>query len=781
MFPSGETSNFPDLSITRGEPTTIESKTKSKKNSKSDAVTPEIQKKITVESVISNLRAKQEPDHWIEIPLADDKSPGLNDKTLGLKKEKKIKTDDDASQFHEVTSKDGITNPDCGRSLGKVEKFFLKICVSIFGKESDFGKDLQAKKQLDVKYKEFQVRSHIEHSLENFQPEGKIEKKSSDSLMKVSSSLFIDTNKHDLSGRDNKTTARLAVSTEIYLLPKDKKLEGLGTLEPRSFDEKGKLTKNKGIIPTSFVLGKPKVNGTAVEKDHLTNIYIFESADKKIVIRTGRIDTEQRANDFIQIIEELYAKNPGKPLRAVSHQLNSFETESKMIDNQHYWISQVNKKLEGKAEVIHINTPFNRWYHMTVSLDSLGVLGKFIKSVASAIHKNSFKSEKLSKLQNYDSLGTYVKWVKEDMSEIPIIGENNSKDFKIEMNILENNLKFRQERGKVIDQRLSNKFKDNEYPLSMNHLRSELKDSLSSDYISLRNMETILKNQPKTPELIESLQKISLMKEILRSQLGITEGEFDPTKAFKAKNSENQPAFDRIAEVESLVKGPSIDRGKENMMFQKLNDMLRVAGAINCKSGLDRTALAHAMKLATLSYEKELLEIDPDNAVKRSFDLVNEWDSTTNIVNAMTAHLNNIQSDLGTRHRQIGQWLDSLSTVDDWRREFGDLLPADIKNEKDLEELKTKIGDVLQYRKEVLKNLIEVCIPITTASTGVMGLKWNSGMQENLMPLNFLPSHVVTEDGAVKPLVLYESNGKPMGISKAGREIATKFMKDRGS
>jgi hypothetical protein len=81
----------------------------------------------------------------------------------------------------------------------------------------------------------------------------------------------------------------------------------------------------------------------------------------------------------------------------------------------------------------------------------------------------------------------------------------------------------------------------------------------------------------------------------------------------------------------------------------------------------------------------------------------------------------------------------------------------------------------------VLQNLLAVGIPITQISTGVVGFKWNTGFVENLLPLNFIPSHVKLEDGTVVRLVNSGSDGSVKGITTTGRRLLTKFQNSRGS
>ena len=173
-----------------------------------------------------------------------------------------------------------------------------------------------------------------------------------------------------------------------------------------------------------------------------------------------------------------------------------------------------------------------------------------------------------------------------------------------------------------------------------------------------------------------------------------------------------------------------------------------------------------------------MLTVEKQIGAERSFTLVNEWETTTTLMNTMTSRMK------GGDH--IGNWLDQDHDLAKWRGEFGDLIPRGEGGKEltpqEFDALKQKIEDVILLRKEVLKSLIEVGIPITTASTGLMGLKWNSGIQENLVPLNFLPSQIKVN--GIRPpvsLVKYDSDGEVSGISSHGRLLLNKFQALRGS
>ncbi|HEV8051658.1 MAG TPA: hypothetical protein VGP47_04120 [Parachlamydiaceae bacterium] len=577
----------------------------------------------------------------------------------------------------------------------------------------------------------------------------------------------------------HKTTAESALELKTHLSVPDLTVKGFDVkLVPKSF-ENNQISDNK-ITPTSYILGNPDAVG------HLANVYVFDVGVEKVVIRTGVIDTPEKIEDFINLISSIHDKYAesfkeatGKDLklRVVSQQLNSFEDkkEAKMIQNQHRLLAQANKdeRIKGKAEIIHINTPSNGWYHMTKWVDSLGMLGSFIKSIAPM---NFLQGERLSKIQNMPALGTYVNWVVDDLSNMNL--SNNDKDL---LSKLGNNEFIRINLKNNIDgalseiNRLNSQKIDKSQPeltrmelimlgwnkLNLKESRKQLKECLVEDYNTLISLENSLKGA------ISPLgTKLNSDEEVI----------FDDDSLYEKQNVDDEAlqnfkqmkeAYQMVASMRHVlgsqlgIEGQTLDRGQEGMFFQMLNDKLGVVCAMNCKSGLDRTGIWHAIKLSML----QLVKKSEDGSTK-AFSLVQSWDSTTNIMNRFSARF---------PETHLGEILD----LDDSELREKLELPegaTDVELRRIIEEIK----DVLDFRKDVLNNLITIGIPITVVSTGVMGLKWNTGHEENLIPLNFLPSHV-SMDGVTVPLVIYNSAGDATGITKEGAELLTKYQKLRGS
>lgn len=214
------------------------------------------------------------------------------------------------------------------------------------------------------------------------------------------------------------------------------------------------------------------------------------------------------------------------------------------------------------------------------------------------------------------------------------------------------------------------------------------------------------------------------------------------------------------------------------MLIQLLNDRLGVHSGMNCKSGLDRTGFWHAVKLAMVRFERQYPKADMVNFVVK-------WDDHTSLLNKLEARLS---KEGGT----IEDYLEINTSKEKWFTAFRDLLPHDaidwkkspptIKDDH-LALIKLQIRRVIEFREMVKDNLLGVGLPITQVSTGFAGFKWNSGLIENLHPLNFIPSNLTSKSGETPPrrLVNFNSDGSVKGITRLGHAALVMLSGKRGS
>lgn len=616
----------------------------------------------------------------------------------------------------------------------KIVVFFLKFASNFFNAAQRKYDELVVHPHLDMRVRntENQIRQHQEFKLSNTGPE----------VLRISSELFLEDLKAP--GKDHDHVANQAIMKGLYLDVQPMNAGELGTI--RAFA----AGKENAIIPTCNRLGLPETAAHSAQKNHLENVYVIEIKGKPAaVIRSGRIDTKERANEFVALIKkiqaDLKAKFPDlKPLRIVSQQVNTFEVsgERKIIKAQHRLIAAANQELKGIAEVVHINVPSNRFVEMTTFFTQL-----------------LFKGEKLSKEQNIESWEAVVRWTQDDIQ-----AENEDLFFKL-MNGQNQNPKSRkgftkaQNDQREINAALKQKIDENIETIEaakdeLKHCTNRKEKQERKDIIKNANAELVVNRKlmrdrliadfecfkaiddqrsellKQDPNLVDALDKIALMRKLLAQQL-------------------DMPGEKKIS------------RGNEGLVIQQLLNRLGATSALNCKSGLDRSGFWFATKLAMESFEK-------NHGVKRLQGLVVDWDPMTKLLNQLTMKVGASYTD----------WITATASFDQWKKL--NLLPKDLDPAK-FNLIKTKLRDVAEFRNQVLCNLIKIGIPITGISTGVVGMKWNKGFQENLIPLNFLPCYVQKDNHEFVQLLRYDSSGTPRGMENGGRQLITKFQSLRGS
>lgn len=565
--------------------------------------------------------------------------------------------------------------------------------------------------------------------------------------------------------------AEAAVASKHY-----KNIEGsVGTLVSGGIAVRGYRINQKDeeiqagrVIPTSFRSATAKKE----KADRLTNCYMARH-DGHGLIRTGVIDSKTKAAEFALAARKLnrdMGRRAGRPLRIVSQQLNSPETESKLITGQHAELARMDRNHDD-LEIAHINTPCNRFYDYAEALEDIGITGVL-------------KGEEKSRVQNQEGMCLYLKWLVEDMksmAEDPSIPNGDRvalqqaldrmidprtkeilpslikkrhevRDTAIELHDKSGELKSKtgglkqkkQEMAKIegeMTQRAAHyeKYDDltahrerlkkeirtlesriaalqkevPEIKKTLSKQRKELKQELQARYDSLPSLEKSIQTSTDS-KIIELNRTIALYRTLLGNQL----------------RPVNLPASGRLA------------RGQELMMFQYLNRRLGIVSAVNCKSGLDRTGFGFAMMMGQLQIPEE-----------RLYDLVTHWAAYSILLNANMQKLN---YDM----KQLDAWINDQPDKEMYRA-------------------------VLEMRLNILNNLINIGLPTTFVSTGWIGLKWHKGYQENLIPLNFIPPviQVVDKDGKAKPvqIITYNKLGKPEGLTEMGHRLLTQVSPQRVS
>lgn len=564
--------------------------------------------------------------------------------------------------------------------------------------------------------------------------------------------------------RSKKIGAETAITNEhqMYKVVSPLKAGGITVTGYKINSDKGggvTIRENR-VIPTAFRHSDDK----KAKHDRLANCYMA-TGNGRGLIRTGVVDSAEKVKELVIAARELNTQmgrpppSKERPLRIISHQLNSPEVEGSMIKNQHMNLAVQDHEMED-VEIAHINTPCNRFYHITKSLEKRGL--------------HFFEGEKKSRSQNVEGMARYLVWLVEDLERL-------SKDESLSQ---EQRDKFILAVGKL---QLGNSYK-------IYNIRYRLRE-INKTYPKLQKKQVELnekKREKKKVKISMGLMNYFGAKMQLNAEINMLEHEVEslkneiealrtnicdpdsniPDKGIlydiydQLKNTiENgvlagdDPVIQRQRETitlyrkllgnhyrfESIPKSELMERGQELMMFQLLNQRMGVISGVNCKSGLDRTGFIFAMMMG-------LMQCPEDQAL----DIATNWDQ-------YTRDLNSKMKEFEYDTTKLYQWLDEPVNP----------------------ELKEIYRTILDFRLNVFNNLLNVSLPITAVSTGLFGLKWGSGFQENLIPLNFIPPvvQVVNEEGKVElvRILKYSDKGNVEGLTKMGHRLLTQMSPRRGA
>lgn len=715
------------------------------------------------------------------------------------------------SAAHHVTTKEGILPEGrAGRTLNKLETFILSVLMLF---SSTIGKYFVGRIFEHLNH-EIHIRNEIQKTLDNTKAYKstysytdfatyEANPNKATTLLKVPKELRSDaaalSHISKLKGKigDRTEIAKKAVEANVHTNIEDTYVNNVGIMVPYRFERTQDSTDTtivpNEITPTSFRLGKKGA------KDSLTNVYVIKVDGKEYgIIRSGVINTKERADDFVALLKDMRSKiveeteNDNFNMRVLSHQLNSYENEgSDLIKPQHAWMAYANEQMRGLGEVVHIDTSSNSFY--TYATKHPSTLGKI------------FWGERATKEMNADSWGTYVKWVAEDIHITKIIEKTKEEEreviaqlFNADPFILRplpsageflapeacreritkslatmadmpakkrelNNLKSElQSKKKLLDEKVRHSV-----PETQRELQDEIIDHLKADITSLQAQYTTLKdeiaNVGKTLKQARKemqghlkadyahLKKLEKSLNDLKKIAMAREG--DPQSVYKAWAPQKVVLDDFLQKV-SLMKqilgsqlgmpGEILDRGKEGMAIQLLNMKLGVTSALNCSSGLNRTGPWHAIRVSM----EELVQArrgDTDTL----FTMIDTWEETTKEMNEMIAKKNG--------ESNFRKWLE--------------VSPHDHRLLKDK---KNKMIEVVEFRKLVLKHLLTLGLDPSQASELFKGMRWHMGTwRENTIPLNFLPPSVLIGEDEV-PLVDYRDGGHNLRITELGKELIGK-------
>lgn len=503
------------------------------------------------------------------------------------------------------------------------------------------------------------------------------------------------------------------------------------------YDVRGVDIEPGSVVPTSTRYHSDKDVG-----NHLINCYMTQKAGVGI-IRTGVIDTAEKAEEFEKAARELHRQMGRKdddPVRVMSHQLNSNERESKMIKSQH---AQLLARATNKFQVGHLNAPCNRFYHHHKKWSGI----PFVSDI--------LDGEKKSHEQNVEGMVIYLAWILDDLerSEDP---EVRSLAAKLKQKDVGNILALQRKLGGAIIEAQNLKVK-------LEELEEEAKEWTSDRELGVpvdqddwdeivrktkeaeANLKTVMEDVTALRrDIIHGDGQKTGLKELHKYleqvlEVGLFEsGRLDENPELN-KASQTLHIYRRLLGAQLEVKGAKIDRNQEHLMLFALDKRLGVITAMNCKSGLDRTGFLFALFLSAMDLpEDKVLEIALN------------WESYSLELNGLYKEKGYNPDLVATQLSQMGERGKNLKVVFD-------------------------------MQQNVLQHLLKVSLPITGKSTGLIGLKYQKGISENLLPLYCIPPVVMTDDGTVKQILTYTSKGHPKGLTPEGHALITQLSPYRGA
>lgn len=756
---------------------------------------------------------------------------------------------------HEVAKQQDIADTGkAGRSLGKVARTVLKMLSARSDTAKAYLDSRIAEHESNVRYIQSEIAKTIEHSRELRESpayrqlaDHQANPANARTPLEIPQAMLDKAVHLKKKVGSKKKVAQRAVEAGVHRNIADKEIRGVGTMKAYRFEGESSITTVENeVTPTSFKLGKKGA------KDSLTNVYVIMVDGKKYgVIRTGVINSKQRANEFLHLLKQMHgqiqADNPNfKKMRVLSHQLNSYENEgSKLIKPQHQWIAHVNKQMkdEGLGEVAHIDTSSNAFY--TYAAKHPSTLGKILSG------------ERHTKEMNVDGWGTYMGWVAEDLDpttiatkmredEDPEVGNAVDKLFKEnselarQMSSISGKPKLskkskipeaseREKCASKIADSLAEiaektetlkglKTKSHDQIQELNRLKALLKDkekqlpSMQGKYFQEEIQKDIIKSlkadiearEKEIPDknalkeeaadvkrtaaqlkkeiayagkvvkeerqkmngiLREDHEKLAALESHLQRTIKVGKSESTTDEEWAIQNQVLQDALEKTTLMRQVlgsqlsIPGKVLDRGQEGMAIQLLNIKLGITSQMNCKSGIDRTGLWHAIRVSM----DELVAQAKGNTADL-FAMVSDWSNITN-------EMHKKMKDHG--EATFLNWIMDKSLPNESLPE-GEHLQK-IRKEK------ANSCNVVEFRKLVLKNLLTLGLDVTQASTLFSGAKYHIGtMQENTTPLNFLPPSV-TIGGKTHQLVKHDSSGRPSGFDQSGADLIEGLSTERGS
>lgn len=504
-----------------------------------------------------------------------------------------------------------------------------------------------------------------------------------------------------------------------------------------------------------------------LERDsHLPNIKVQnDSKLGHLTITCGLIDTPLKADEFVETVKNELAKRkadlPHLKVRICLHQLNSRAAEKKYVENQHRMSRYIEEKLK-----VSLNDPEFCLAHALVSPGNSPIV-THENSAFNVASEISPWEDSDNQTMNLEAYVVRLFWGLDAIRE----GLTEQQNRYVE-NLEKLGLALREtlgEKKRALDSLTSSKDKK--------EAKLELDETQKQMTKLIKELRTFLEGVPSTKDLYRN-SVLSLLIDITRQAV--------PT---------SQEYADRVR----------VTQVERNFILDMITGSI---SEMNCKSGLDRTGLARSLwdAMATMMKNKvdelEKEGMTPEKAKKRALiyliNLVNNQDELSKMHNSF------IEDFLETRDINYKVKLETPTAPykGDFRKEYLKFLQSHISKIVQNYDLKMlgKVGnsadllealqDALHYQDLVGYHLLSVGLPVTQASTGVAGLKYNHTKESkswaisgfinqhlvgNPHPLRRMPAFIQQEDGQVIRLIEGET-----ALTDAGYDLFERLSSKRG-
>lgn len=434
-------------------------------------------------------------------------------------------------------------------------------------------------------------------------------------------------------------------------------------------------------------------------------------------IRTSSIDSSNKAKSLYQILHIIYEKQNqntststllSTPFRAVSWQLNMPDQEWDAIREQHYYLLAVGSE----SPIPHFVLPTDFLFqHQSRTERSLLLL--------KTIHK-------LEMQLNTEGWLYYSDWLNQDMEKLfKTFLPDAADEFQVEARI-----------------------KDFEHEMTST-LLLKYRKRIDEIFITIGKQE--FDDESTKPDLgfndLMLLEKeLIKMRGEVRANLQFQDKVLEETVFSISKIEANRAEFLPIKHSGMLLKelltlqsdaalNTPMSWIKELFLVTLLEINLGAVSVVNCDSGLDRTGIASAFKLAVFKLAAEG-SIDP------LIHLAQEWDSTVDGINKL--------------YIQKG-----VEGFDLWLKQGQD----------DHSETRKSANLLTQLRNNVLASLALFSKEIPHPKAHM-----HEGLRVNKDLLNILPAYI-KEAGQVQPLVDYDpSTGAPEGLTAQGVKLLVQYF-----